>query len=123
MACKDCGATKNLEEHHISHEPEETVMLCHECHVKRHNKDKIKCIDGKEGFHIKIDSQGKVPIPKPFREEIGVKEGDSVLVKLEESSSAFIKIKKIPREIDIEKMIAEKLENENQGDEIDELDL
>ncbi len=27
MACKDCGDTKNLEEHHISHEPEDVIKI------------------------------------------------------------------------------------------------
>jgi len=37
--CVDCGSTENLQEHHISYEPEKTVMLCVNCHKKRHNNN------------------------------------------------------------------------------------
>lgn len=35
--CIDCGSTENLQEHHISYEPEVTVTLCVDCHMRRHN--------------------------------------------------------------------------------------
>ena len=35
--CVDCGTTENLQEHHISYDPEITVTLCVDCHMRRHN--------------------------------------------------------------------------------------
>jgi len=38
--CLLCGATKNLQIHHVSYEPEITVTLCLECHImKVHNNE------------------------------------------------------------------------------------
>lgn len=39
MRCKDCGKEENLQEHHTSYEPEVTVILCKECHGKRHGTE------------------------------------------------------------------------------------
>ena len=35
--CEICGTTENLQEHHISYEPEIKQTLCVKCHQKQHN--------------------------------------------------------------------------------------
>ena len=34
--CAECGEQKNVDEHHISYNPESTVPLCRSCHKKVH---------------------------------------------------------------------------------------
>jgi len=34
--CRKCGAKDNLQKHHISYEPEKTVILCEKCHKSLH---------------------------------------------------------------------------------------
>lgn len=36
MECKRCGKREDLQEHHVSYEPEITIMLCRECHGEKH---------------------------------------------------------------------------------------
>ena len=36
MKCELCGATENLQVHHLSYEPEVTQVLCMNCHQKQH---------------------------------------------------------------------------------------
>jgi hypothetical protein len=38
-ACTLCGDDGDLDEHHTSYEPEETVMLCRSCHQTVHKAD------------------------------------------------------------------------------------
>jgi len=36
--CAICGSIKNLQVHHISYEPEETITVCKECHINLHGR-------------------------------------------------------------------------------------
>ena len=51
--CEECGATENLEIHHIkqfnwlNNTPENLKLLCHKCHCKAHSdKEKELCEEG-----------------------------------------------------------------------------
>ena len=35
--CVECGSSKNIDQHHVSYEPEELVPLCRSCHGKVHH--------------------------------------------------------------------------------------
>lgn len=37
--CSKCRATKKLQYHHISYDPEITIPLCVDCHIDTHNYD------------------------------------------------------------------------------------
>lgn len=37
--CTLCDSTSNIDNHHTSYEPEETVMLCRSCHQEVHKAD------------------------------------------------------------------------------------
>ena len=37
--CLECGSTENIDQHHTSYEPEETVMLCRSCHQSVHGDE------------------------------------------------------------------------------------
>lgn len=41
--CEECGATDNLQEHHISYEPEIKQILCVSCHQKEHPNHGVGC--------------------------------------------------------------------------------
>ena len=36
--CKDCKENKKLEAHHLSYNPNKFILICKDCHYKRHNK-------------------------------------------------------------------------------------
>lgn len=56
QTCIKCNSQDNVEEHHISYVPEETVMLCHSCHKRVHSnpqseyhpKQKLEDVEGLE---------------------------------------------------------------------------
>ena len=35
--CVECGSSNNIDQHHVSYEPEELVPLCRSCHGKVHH--------------------------------------------------------------------------------------
>jgi len=36
--CADCDNKKKLEIHHLSYNPNKYILICKDCHYKRHNK-------------------------------------------------------------------------------------
>lgn len=36
MNCRECGIDQNLQEHHISYDPPNVIILCVDCHTKLH---------------------------------------------------------------------------------------
>jgi len=57
--CELCSATANIDEHHISYEPEKTILLCRSCHQEVH---------GAESHPLQPDD-------RPAKTTIGISEG------------------------------------------------
>ena len=38
MKCSNCNSTSYIVNHHLSYEPEKTILLCKACHKKWHKK-------------------------------------------------------------------------------------
>lgn len=54
--CIECGSRENIDKHHTSYEPEETVMLCRSCHQSVHGADEhpLKPTDSREKTSIQL---------------------------------------------------------------------
>ena len=73
QVCCNCGSEENLTRHHISFEPIEVVILCQECHRRRHVPDFQKLRPRKTAKSC----NGKVALdkfytPKEAAEKLGI---------------------------------------------------
>lgn len=59
QSCELCGTGDNVERHHISYAPEETVPLCRSCHQRVHKADahELKPDDSRGKTTIQIDKE------------------------------------------------------------------
>lgn len=53
--CQLCGSNNNLQEHHISYNPPQIILLCRKCHQEQHPK-----------HGVGLASFQKIDIPKDF---------------------------------------------------------
>jgi len=43
--CSACGTVEKIQQHHISYDPEITIMVCKTCHGEIHHSDKFKNLE------------------------------------------------------------------------------
>lgn len=85
MSCVQCGSTTNLQSHHTSYEPEETIILCKGCHQKLHpyqgvgvSPDEERIELTKNGLKVKtrIFKYNSIHLPRILRTLLKVKPRD-----------------------------------------------